>query len=243
MIDIHCHILDGLDDGADSLKESVEMVKIAQKSGTEIIVATPHCNVPDSYKNYMSNEIADKVRTLRAALEQSGIDVKILLGQEIFFTGRALALLKEGKLVTVNKSRYALVEFDFNEHRSSVYNKLEMLLSEGYKPIVAHPERYRFVKEDDEAAFRMKRMGCYLQINKGSVLGGFGRSVQTVSHRILKDRLADFVASDAHSPYMRTPYLTDVHEMICELYSDEYADFLLEDNPKAVIENKKIYSF
>ena len=83
-------------------------------------------------------------------------------------------------------------------------------------------------------------MGCLLQINKGSLKGGFGKIAQNAAHGIMKNELADFVASDAHSPYMRTPYLADVRELISELYSEEYADLLLFKNPVKVLKNQKI---
>lgn len=243
MIDIHCHILNNLDDGSGSLEESVAMAKIARESGTDIIVATPHTNVSRSSPNYISKEITDRVLLLQKALEEKNIKVKILLGQEIFCNDRTADLFAEGKLITLNNSKYPLIEFDFLEYSDSVYNKLEKIIAQGYKPIVAHPERYKFTREDDKAIYKLKNMGCLLQVNKGSIVGAFGRNAEYVAHRLLDKRLADFVASDAHSPYMRTPYMANVHELICEDYSSDYADFLFEDNPKAVLENKKVYSF
>ena len=243
MYDIHCHIVFGVDDGSDSIEESVKMARIACDSGVTAVVATPHCNIPDSYTNYWDREIFERIVLLRNALNKNGLPIKIYCGQEIFCTNRTAELLKSGKLITINNSRYALLEFDFNEYSSSVYEKLLKIISEGYIPIVAHPERYAFVSEERDAAMRLKSMGCLLQVNKGSLSGSFGRDAYENAYRILDRRLADFVASDAHSPYMRTPNMEEAFETVCEQFSMDYADLLFEENPKRMIENKSVFSY
>lgn len=243
MYDIHCHIVFGVDDGSDSVEESIKMAKLAYESGTDAIVATPHCNIPDSYSNYWGREFLDKVNILRDELRRRGLPVKIYCGQEIFCTSRTHELLKAGKLITINNSRYALVEFDFHESFSSVCQKLAKIIAEGYIPIVAHPERYNFISREADAAERLKSMGCLLQINKGSLSGSFGRSAHYSAYDMLSRRLVDFVASDAHSPYMRTPRMEDAYEAVCEQFSIDYADLIFSDNPRRVIENKKVFSY
>ncbi len=243
MIDIHCHILQGIDDGSSSIEESVKMAMFAESGGTKIVVATPHSNVPNSFQNLWDSSLLKKIKEINKILSENQCTVRIFPGQEIFCSGRFLSLLKAGKLITLNDSKYPLVEFDFFEHSSNVYSRLEQLLAEGFVPIVAHPERYAFVCEDSSAAMRLKNMGCLLQINKGSLNGGFGRDSYVEAHRLIEEQLADFVASDGHSPYMRTPFLGDIHEMISDLYSESYADILLKINPKLVLQNKEIVTF
>ena len=114
-----------------------------------------------------------------------------------------------------------------------------MLVAEGLTPIVAHPERYALVAEDVFAPFRLKNMGCLLQINKGSLKGSFGREAYRASMAIVENELADFIASDAHSPYMRTPFLADAYDIVCDVCSEEYAELLLVQNPIRVLQNKK----
>lgn len=240
MIDIHCHILYGLDDGSDNLEESVRMAEIAVRSGVKAIVATPHSNVPDSYQNFWSRDISQRLNLLNQRLVQDGIPLKIFPGNEIFASGNITELIKSKKLLTLNNSMYPLVEFDFFEHSDTVYRQLEALVAEGYVPIVAHPERYAFVQEDDSSVFRMKNIGCLLQVNKGSLNGGFGRNAFHASHAIISDELADFVASDAHSPYMRTPFLEEAHEEVSIMTSFDYAELLFSKNPAKVVLNKKI---
>lgn len=243
MYDIHCHILYGVDDGSDSIEESVRMAKIAYDCGSKAIVATPHSNIPDSFTNYWSKDLLNRVTTLREKLIECGIPLKVYCGQEVFCTSRTHELLRAGKLITINNSRYALVEFDFNEYSSSVYEKLQRIIAEGYTPIVAHPERYAFISEEMDAAMRLKSMGCLLQLNKGSISGSFGRRSQHNAYRLLEKRIADFVASDAHSPYMRTPHMEEAYEMVCEEFSFDYARLLFDENPKSVIVNKNVFSY
>lgn len=240
MVDIHCHILHGLDDGSDNIEESVKMAKLASESGTKAIIATPHSNIPDSFENYFSKAYAEKFFELNKRLAAENIPVKIYPGHEIFAAGNFIELIKRKRLVTLNNSVYPLIEFDFYEHPKTVFPKLEQLLAEGYVPVVAHPERYEFIQYDEEAAEHIKEIGCLIQLNKGSITGKFGRSAQHTAHRILDARLADFVASDAHSPYMRTPRLEKTHEIIGEIYSYDYAQLLLSENPTKLIKNQKI---
>lgn len=243
MTDIHCHIMFGVDDGSGSVEESVKMSALAYSGGTRRIIATPHCNIPDSYRNHWDEDMFDKLKAVNHANEKAGVNVKIYPGNEIFCAGRFITLLKSGKLRTLNDSRYALVEFDFEEYSLSAYMKLSQLVSEGYVPVVAHPERYEFVCEDPEAAARMKDIGCLLQVNKGSLKGSFGYDARRAALAMLDERLADFVASDGHSPYMRTPYLADAEEFISEEFSPDYAKLLLEYNPGAVVEDRHITGF
>ncbi len=241
MYDLHCHILFGVDDGADSAEESVRMARIAYEGGSKGIVATPHCNISEFDRNEWTSEFTKKLVMLNSTLTELNIPVKIFPGQEIFCGENVPQLLKSGKFLTLNGSRYVLVEFDFGEYADTAYSKLEQITAEGYVPIIAHPERYGFVQENSDAPYRIKNMGCLLQINKGSIKGGFGRGAYLAAKEILDAQLADFVASDAHGPFMRTPFLADSHEILSENYPADYADLLLKLNPKRVLKNQKIY--
>ena len=243
MIDIHCHILPELDDGSGSFSDSIEMARLAATSGTRCIVATPHCNIPNGYSNYWTPEIRAAIDRLQQEVRARNIPITFFSGQEIFLASDFLSLLKQGKLIPINSSRYVLVEFSPFENASVALRKLQKMIAEGYVPIVAHPERYSFVHEHEDLVYRMKELGCLVQINKGSIKGRFGRKAMNSAFEILDNYDADFIASDGHSQYSRTPYLADAYEIICEHYSSDYADFLLNDNPQKVLKNEKIYAF
>lgn len=113
MVDIHCHILYGVDDGSDDLAETVEMLRLAERGGTVKVIATPHSNVPGSYRNYWCAELESRLALINSELKREGVGIEVYPGQEIFTTTETAGLLREGKLITLNSSRYALVEFDF----------------------------------------------------------------------------------------------------------------------------------
>lgn len=243
MIDIHCHILSGVDDGSYCLSESVEMARVAVESGTTDIIATPHTNAPGIDLNAWDDSFDAALSELNSALEKDRIPLKIHPGSEIYFTPGVLQMLKTGEAMTLNRSRYFLIEFDFYSREQTILDQCEMAASSGLVPVVAHPERYAAVQEDVQTAYRMKRMGCLLQLNSGSLFGAFGRGAQTAANEMLGDTLADFIASDAHSPYMRSPFIADAHEMVSDVYSIDYSDLLFSWNPGLVLADKEIVSY
>lgn len=240
MVDIHCHILHRIDDGATDFLTSVNMAKLAECNGTTAIAATPHCNIPDMHGECDVALIKSRVDQLNTELRAMGSGLTVYTGSEIFAAGDVAGMLKAGKLLTLNDSVYPLVEFDFYEHSASVYIKLQEICAEGFVPIIAHPERYAFVNEDDTAVERLKSMGCLIQVNKGSLSGKFGHKVSLTAHSILVKGQADLMASDAHSPVVRTPVLNDAYRLVGQLYTMDYAQLLFNINPTKVINNQKI---
>ncbi len=240
MIDVHCHVLCGVDDGAENFEASLQMARQAAEHGTTAIIATPHANIPDAPYEFTCQDILQKVEKFNLALAREGIALTVYPGCEIFGAGEFVKLLKDGKLLTLNNSRYPLVEFDFYEHPASVFMKLEELCSEGFVPIVAHPERYAFVEDDEMSISVLKDMGCLIQCNKGSILGRFGASAKFVAHQMLVRGQVDFIASDAHGFHMRTPILEDAYQVVCDLYGEAYAKVLFETNPQKLLNNEVI---
>lgn len=243
MIDIHCHILPELDDGAGNMSDAVEMAGLAAASGIKSIIATPHCNVSGSFRNYWSLESENSLSRFKEELVKQDIPVKIYAGQEIYLAPGFMKLLREGKLISLNGSRYLLVEFSEGELANVAYRKLEQIIAERYVPVVAHPERYGFVREFDDAVYRMKDIGALLQVSRCSLNGRFGSAVREMAIDIVESFQADFIASDAHSQYQRTPRLADIHEYIAENISQEYADVLMKLNPEKILNDERIYGF
>lgn len=243
MIDIHCHILDGVDDGSYCLAESVEMARIAVESGTRLIVATPHANTPGAEKNVWGAALVNKLASLNRQLKAENVPLTVCAGQEVFSEGDVVSLLRSGAVITLNSTRYLLIEFDFYERTEAILDRCDALIAAGVVPVIAHPERYEALKENEQTAFLLKRKGCLLQLNSGSLFGDFGRTAQNAAHGLLAESLADFIASDAHSPYVRTPYLADAHEMVSEMYSLNYAELLFRINPGLLIRDKEIKAF
>lgn len=235
MVDLHSHILPGVDDGSPALEDSIEMARIAVESGVRAMVATPHC---DSDRG---REVYHAWKLLRSALAELNIPLQLGLGMEIFCTRQTLKLLDEGRLFTLNQSQYPLVEFSFFSDGFEETRLLRELVRLGYRPLVAHPERYRFIHENPRFINDWAEMGCLFQINRGSYLGRFGESSYAMAMELTSRGFAHVVASDAHSPVFRTPWMRDVQELLTDLFSQETADTLLIGNPALILRNQKIF--
>lgn len=234
MIDLHSHILPELDDGSQSLQESLAMARMAVDSGVTVMAATPHC------ADAGAREVYEAWKLLRRALKENEIPLKLFPGMEIFGTEDTLQLLKDGKLFTLNGSRYPLVEFPFQSDGEQETRILRTLCKEGLRPIVAHPERYDYVQYDPELLNRWYRMGCLMQVNRGSLLGRFGPRIQVMADEIVSRNFAAVVASDAHSPRHRTPWMMDVRKLLIREYSPACARTLLLQNPIRILKDDPI---
>lgn len=240
MIDIHAHILPAVDDGAQSLEEALRMIKMAKAGGVNTIVATPHCNVPGAFRNFASAELEARFQELSQAVLQEGISVEIVKGMEIFATEKTVQLLEEGKAWTINHTSYFLMEFDFHADPEVCMMIVEDCLDAGFIPIIAHPERYYFVQGDPEIVYEWYSMGCGIQINKGSVLGRFGRYSYEMAQLFLQHGLVSCVSSDAHSSQQRTPHMYEVKKYLDEHYGVDYRKLVTERNPAKILQGKPL---
>lgn len=234
MIDLHCHILPQLDDGAQSLTDALEMARLAVRGGVTAMAATPHC-VDDR-----SGEIRERVLILRELLEEERIPLRLYMGMEIFGTEDTARLLREGRLLTLNNSRYPLMEFPFRGSGELQTEILRSVVRAGYVPVVAHPERYIYVQEQPELMNQWAEMGCLFQVNRGSLLGRFGSGARDMGLSLVERGFAAVVASDGHSPRFRTPWMQDVNQMLREQISPAAAEYLLLHNPRMILRNQPI---
>lgn len=237
MIDIHTHILPGMDDGSVSIEESIGMARMAAESGVSILVATPHCNLPGVFDNYDSSNFENILINLRKALQKEQIPIEILPGMEVYGTEEVPNLLRKGRLITLNYSRYLLMEFSFREDLLLTEYLIHEVKDLGYLPIIAHPERYPYVQKHPGIVYDWIQQGCLVQLNKGSILGSFGTRTRNTAIALLECNLVSVIASDAHSSARRTTDLTMILEFIENNFSKEYAEILLAENPRRVIEN------
>ena len=175
MIDLHCHILPGVDDGSADEEESCAMARLAVESGVTDIAATPHCNAPDPFYNYADSALHARFARLRQRLEREQIPLRIHEGMEVFTTPELPRLLDEGRLLTLGGTRYLLIEFAFGESEWFFDEMLAAVRARGLTPVLAHPERYTCVQDEPRLLRRWAREGSVLQANKGSFFGMFGR--------------------------------------------------------------------
>ena len=234
MIDLHSHILPGLDDGAQTLGDALAMARMAVRSGITAVAATPHC-ADDRVR-----EVTEAWQLLREALDECAIPLRLYPGMEIFGTPDTAAMLRRGQLLTINGSPYPLIEFSFGIDGDSVTRILQSVCAAGFVPIVAHPERYSYVRHDPELINRWHRMGCRMQINRSSLLGRFGAAEQDMAGELVDRGFATVIASDAHSARMRTPWMEDIRTLLRREYSPMCARLLLLENPRAILKGEQL---
>lgn len=240
MVDLHVHILPGVDDGSQSMEESLQMARMAVAGGVDAMAVTPHCNIPGLFGNYRDTSFNQRFEELRKALKEAGIPLKLYPGMEVFAMENLPELIYQKRLVSLNNGRYLLVEFAFEEPADWMGFWLEEVLKAGYTPLVAHPERYGCVMADPRNAYEWMRMGCALQVNKGSILGRFGRQEQRTAMLLLEHELVSCVASDAHHAEYRTPHMAETAEYLDEIFGEGCVQLLLEDNPRRILESRPV---
>ena len=192
MIDIHTHILPGLDDGSQTLSDSLEMAELALESGVDTIIATPHSNQLGRFENFDLVHLKHVFSRLQQALQKEGIPLTLHLGMEIFASEDLCEKIQAGA----------------QDYPSLMYHWLQL--------------------------------GCFTQLNKGSILGKFGRHAQIAADYLLRYRLATCIASDAHSPVMRTTHMRDIIEYLLETYGEREMLRLLFENPDRMIYDRDI---
>lgn len=240
MIDLHLHILPGIDDGAQSWDDAAEMAQIAVESGVRAAAATSHSNLPEGGCAQEAQRYFQALERFRRLLDQERIPLTVVCGMEIFAQGNFLERLKRGELLSLNHTQYILIEFPLQEEAFAIYRALAEAIKEGWRPVVAHPERYACVQKVPAHVYEWYRMGAVIQINKGSVLGRFGKTAQRTAESLLRHRLAAVAASDAHSPIIRTPELGGLKSELSQRYGEACAQLLLSENPRRILENKKV---
>lgn len=227
-IDIHSHVLPALDDGARTLEQSINMLKIAQDEGIRYMIATPHNMPGKGCPSYTT--IQERTNKLQRICEEEGISIQVFVGTEYFFREEVLELLEKEEVITLNGSEYILVEFDPSVEKMYFRNALRDVLANGYRPIVAHVERYLNIVQDLTLMNDIKKMGALIQVNAASVIGKNGRQAKKDVKRLLKESLVDFVATDAHSDGRRAPYMQKCATQLYKKYGSEYANRLLFQN-------------
>lgn len=234
MVDIHCHILPQMDDGARSLGESVAMARMARASGVDKLAATPHFGGTEESIRDLPR-ILSRIGRLEQELARQGIDLEIVPGGEILCTPRTLELAKQEMLPTLGDSRYLLTEFYFDFPGEEMNRMLLALKDMDYLPIVAHPERYGAVQREPELVYQWFDRGMVIQVNKGSVLGSLGAAAEQCAGRLLDRGTVHVIASDGHRADSRTMDMGAVRAWAEANLGRTYADVLLRRNPGLIL--------
>ena len=228
MIDVHTHILHEVDDGSSSLTSSVEMARALCLEGVTTAILTPHYRGSFNLKR---DQLQSQFNCLKQELIKEQVPLDIYLGQEIYITKEYKANIKDGSVITLNDTKFVLCEFDFKKE-SEISDIVYELKTMGYKPIVAHLERYSYA--DLDMAFDIKECGGYIQVNAGSIANPASGKQKKLIKNLFKEDLVDFVASDVHE--FRAPCMQKAYNYVEKKFGTERAKKVFIDNAKEILE-------
>lgn len=237
-IDLHSHILPGIDDGAKNWSDSIKMLECCQKNGISTVILTPH------YHYERGQASPQRIRTLTAELAEQAaqreIPIRLYPGNELFYTNNLLSAVKSGDVLTLADSDYVLLEFSISTEQRRIQNAVYEFLNAGYFPVLAHIERYAVFLRDPSFAEELLRMGAYFQVNAGSLQGNAGWKIKRFSQTMLKSGRIQLIGSDAHDPINRPPNLAMTAELLYKKMGLGAAEVYLQEYPRCIIENRSL---
>lgn len=237
MIDIHCHILPGIDDGAATIEDSVAIANAAVKEGITTIVATPH-HKNNQFSNPKSS-ILTNVNNLNTVLKQENIPLTILPGQEVRIYGEVLEDYYKEEILTLNHTKYLFIEFPSSSVPRYAERLLYELQTEGIIPIIVHPERNKELQEKPDLLYQFVKNGALTQVTASSVAGYFGKNVKKFSERLIECNLTHFLASDAHNVHNRSFKMMEGLDVVEENFGVDYV-YLFKENAELLLEDRNV---
>jgi len=237
MIDLHCHMLPGIDDGAPDSATSLAMARIAVADGISITACTPHI-YPGLYENDAVG-IAQAVDVLRITLEQEVIGLELTYGADIQIVPELLAGLRRGTHPTINRSRYFLFEPPHHTVPVRFHETIHDTVSAGYVPVITHPERLTWLDDEHYPWFlQAAQAGAWIQVTSGALTGRFGRQAQYWGERMLDDGIVHLLATDAHDPHHRPPVLSEGRAVAARWLGEAEAERLVNGRPQAILDDQ-----
>ena len=238
MIDIHSHLIPNVDDGSFSLENSLRYLKFMEDVGVETLVLTPHF-IRDSLDYF--EDIDENYKILVDACKKENIQIKLVLAKEVLLYPTILEDIEKYKL-NITGTNYILVETNFQKFPDFFDETMYGLLKNGYRPILAHPERYMDIMENIELAQDLMHRNILLQINSGSFFGLYGRNVKKTVNKLLKNGYCHFIAGDFHG-HDDNYSLHKAVDLISDSIDDYSAELLSNSNPSKMLNNKDIQIF
>ena len=237
-IDIHNHILPGLDDGAADEKISLQMLRMAAEDGITHLITTPHFHYRRGHAT--PEQIKNTLALMQEMADENAIPIQLYAGNELYYTHDLMEMVKAKDALTLADSDYVLLEFSPATEQRKIQNAVYQFLSEGYYPVIAHMERYEAFYKHPDFVETILRMGAYYQVNAGSISGNAGWALKRFTRNMMKGGMIQFVATDAHDLQKRQPNFSSASDWIeKKLGESEMKDYLYE-NPLKILENKAI---
>ncbi len=235
--DIHCHILHGVDDGADSYESMLKMLECAYKDGIRCICTTPHFN----YTFYGDNTEKARARfkELKAVCLEKYPDMELYFGCEIFYHSECLELLREGRCPSIASTKYILCDFSHSVDPYTVFSAMKSFVADGYTPILAHAERYKLLSSSLKNIKELKESGVIIQVNAPSVIGKNSRSEKRISRKLIRRGLCDVVSTDAHNTSDRPFCMSECALYIQKHYGERAVRHLMHENAQRLLHGHK----
>jgi len=235
MIDLHCHMLPGIDDGAADLTTALEMARTAARDGITVTACTPHI-YPGLYENTAAS-IREAIGRFSVRLREAGIALKLVIGADVHLTPEIVANLRNGHSPTLNNGRYFLLEPPHHVAPPRFEEMVFQTSAAGYVPVITHPERLTWIESHYEIFQRLARQGAWMQLTSGSLTGQFGRRPQYWAERMLDEGLVHLLATDSHAVKVRPPILSEGMQAAAKRVGEDEAKRLVFDRPRAILNN------
>ena len=232
MIDLHSHILPGIDDGARTYEDSVTLVRELSLQGVTKMVATPHYVDESIYTSPRARNL-ELIEELSARLGEAGVAMELTLGNEIYINGRILELIAAGEISSMADSEYVLVELPMSGDYPNYEEILRALIRAGRKVILAHPERYESFQKDFALIEELFDMGVLLQSNIGSITGQYGKAAQKTMKNLAKRKMVFGFGTDIHHPHGES-WVMDAKKKLRKYYSDAELEEVLVGGPSKI---------
>ena len=233
MIDLHCHLLPGIDDGASDVETAINMAKALVADGVTVVACTPHI-LPGLYHN-SGPQIRQATARLQQMITERGIPLRLVTGADNHVVPEFLAELRSGKLLSLADTRYVLVEPPHHVAPPRLEELFFSLISAQYVPILTHPERLTWISSNYAAITRLDEAGVWLQITAGSLAGDFGRNARYWAERLLDEGRVHLLATDAHDLKQRPPNLSRGRELAARRVGEVEAQNLVVTRPRGVL--------
>ncbi|MBZ5749063.1 tyrosine-protein phosphatase [Metabacillus rhizolycopersici] len=239
MIDIHSHILPGVDDGAQTVEDAIGMAKLAVEEGITKIIATPH-HMNGKYIN-KKQDIIERVSTLNHLLQNENIPLEVLPGQETRIYGELLEDLEKGDILPLNQSNYLFIELPSGHVPRYTEKLLFDVQLKGLTPVIVHPERNAEVLENPDKLLNLVKKGTLTQVTAGSITGHFGKKIQKFSMQLIEANLTHFISSDAHNTSTRSFQMRESISVLEKEFGNQVV-YYFQENAELLIQGQAVYN-
>jgi len=239
LIDIHLHILPGVDDGPKTMEQTLQLARALVQEGIHTAIATPHYN--DEFPQRPAAEIRERVGEVQQELERYAIPLRLFAGHEVLISPALLEDVQTGRVATLNGGRYLLLELWNSMWLPDTERIIFALRTIGIIPVLAHVERYRAIQQDHSRLKALLQQGVIAQITASSLIGLQGRTIRRCAEALLKEGLIQCIASDAHGLHTRPPRVAEGLQCVARMLGRERVHQMVEICPAAILNSTSIF--